>query len=195
MAHEQGETQFVLPIQVFGVVEVRRLSRELEMIDEFMHQAGLREAGSRQEALPRLSRLLDLVASENQLNLLQPEHRQQLAAFLKAVLERAPTVHMSFASDPSAAFMEKIVTWLRSNIHPHLLVRLGLQPSIAAGCVMRTANRAFDFSLRHRFTEERQLLLYSLEGGNSVQTAPQQPVVAVPQAVAPASRPVEVTAQ
>lgn len=159
--------QFVLPVQVFGVVEVRRLSRELEAVDEYLHQANLREGGSKQGGLlPKVSRLLDATASENHLNLLQSDDRQQLAKALKQTLEQAPVVHMSFASDPSALFLEKIVGWLRDNVHPLVLIRLGLQPSIAAGCVLRTANRAFDFSLRHHFTEQRDLLLYSLEGGS-----------------------------
>ena len=170
MAHEQTTDQsqapgrtFVLPVEVFGVIEVRRLGRELEQLDDYLRQAAIREGGDKQGSLPRASRLLDATASENHLNLLNEDDRQILAKYLQEVLEQAPTVHMSFASDPSAAFLEKIVSWLRNNIHPLMLVRLGLQPSIAAGCVIRTANRSFDFSLRHRFTEERQLLLYSLE--------------------------------
>jgi hypothetical protein len=159
----RGSTNFVLPTQVFGVVEVRRLVRELEAVDEYMRQAGLREAGAKQDTLPRVSRLLDATASDNQHNLLQSEDRKKLAAQLEQVLKQAPTVHMSFASDPSGVFLEKVVTWLRENIHPFMLVRLGLQPSIAAGCVMRTTNHAFDFSLRHHFTEQRALLLSSLE--------------------------------
>jgi F0F1-type ATP synthase delta subunit len=187
VAHEDDQpttnkVSFALPTQVFGVVEVRRVSRELEALNEYMRQAGLREAGTKQDTLPRVSRLLDATAAENNLNLLVPEDRKALTAELEQVLEKAPTVHMSFASDPSAAFLEKIVSWLRSNIHPFMLIRLGLQPSIAAGCVMRTANRAFDFSLRHRFTEERKLLLYSLEAESprTPAAAPQPQAVAAP---------------
>lgn len=196
MAHDENGVQFVLPTLVFGAVEVRRLSRELDTLDEYMRQAALREAGAKQSALPRVSRLLDAAASENNLNLLQNEDRAMLAGFLKTVLKKAPTVHMSFASDPSAAFLEKIVSWLRGNIHPFVLVRLGLQPSIAAGCVMRTANRSFDFSLRHRFTEERQLLLYSLEANDS-RTSAQQPAQAImqPAQPVPATVPAEAVAQ
>ncbi len=183
--------QFVLPKQVFGVIEVRRLSRELEAVDEYLHQASLREGGSKQGNLPKVSRLLDATASENHLNLLQSDDRKQLAEALSKTLEQAPVVHMSFASDPSAAFLEKVVGWLRENIHPLVLIRLGLQPSIAAGCVLRTANRSFDFSLRHRFTEQRDLLLYSLEGGSQPQRS-RQPAPSAEQA--PATK-VEVVTQ
>lgn len=170
----QQDSQLLLPTLVFGAVEVRRLARELEALDEYMRQIALRESGTKQDTLPRVRRLLDLTASENRLSLLQADDRQKLADFLRQVLQSAPVVHMSFASDPSAAFLEKIVSWLRDNIHPLVLVRLGLQPSIAAGCVMRTANRSFDFSLRHRFTEQRDLLLYSLEN-RPAQKTPTKP--------------------
>lgn len=188
MAHDDtstGSQPFTLPTQVFGVVEVRRLSRELESLDEFMRQAAIREGGSKQASLPKISRLLDAAASDNHLNLLQREDREQLAEGLKTTLADAPVVHLSFASDPSAAFLEKIVTWLRGNIHPLVLVRLGLQPSIAAGCVLRTANKSFDFSLRHRFADQRALLLSSLE------TEAPQPVQS-PASAAPPKK-VEVT--
>lgn len=175
MAHEEAGSQgvsFVLPMQVFGVVEVRRLGRELEQLDEFMRQASIREGGAKQASLPRLSRLLDMTANDNHFNLLQTADRDQLARILSEILNHAPVVHLSFASDPSAVFLEKILSWLRGNIHPMTLIRLGLQPSIAAGCVMRTANKSFDFSLRHRFAEERALLLNSLQ----TETAPKQTV-------------------
>lgn len=172
MAHSEKSdaVQFVLPTQVFGVVEVRRLARELEQLDEFMRQATIRAGGGKQAALPRLSRLLDATASENHFNLLHASDRHQLTEALQKTLDRAPVIHLSFASDPSAAFLEKIVSWLRGNVHPITLIRLGLQPSIAAGCVLRTANKSFDFSLRHRFSEERALLLSSLDA-----QAPPQP--------------------
>lgn len=163
MAHEEAKRhQMELPHLVFGVVEVRRLDRELQALEEYMTQMGLRGAGE-QAALPRVSRLLDALAGENHLNLLQPNDRKELTSFLKAVLAEAPVLHISFAADPSAAFMSKVVEWLRSNIHPFALVTLGLQPTIAAGCIVRTANRSFDFSLRHRFIERKQVLLKAME--------------------------------
>ncbi len=164
MARDKGQQeQFVLPALVSGVVEVRRLSRELEALDEYMRQAGLREAGAKQDTLPRVSRLLDETARENHINLLQKEDRANMSTALEQILTTAPVVHLSFASDPSATFTSKIVTWLRQNVHPQLLVRLGLQPSIAAGCVMRTTNKSFDFSLRHRFEEQHAALVTSLD--------------------------------
>lgn len=178
-----------LPILVFGVVEVRRLKRELEALEEYMAQASTREPG-KQPALPRVSRLLDALASENHLNLLQSDHCQQLKTFLLHVEREAPVIHMSFATDPSSAFTAKIVTWLRVSIAPDVLLEVGLQPTIAAGAIVRTTNKIFDLSLRDRFDAAGNVLLESLEeeamAGLKVATASPQiapaPADAAPQA-------------
>ena len=118
-------------------------------------------------ALPQVSRLLNALATENHKDLMQPADRAALAVFLRDIIEHAPTLHISFATDPSAAFTAKIVGWLRANIHPLTLVQLGLQPSIAAGCVVRTTNKVFDMSLRDRFSQHMAVLLEALEGGGT----------------------------
>ncbi|HJQ08995.1 MAG TPA: hypothetical protein VJ836_05945 [Candidatus Saccharimonadales bacterium] len=176
-APSSGDT-FVLPVLVFGVIEVRRLKRELEALDEFMRQSGIREPG-KQPSLPRLSRLLDALAADNRLNLLQAADRQKVRMFLEAVARSAPSIHMSFASDPSSAFTAKMVTWLRANIHPYVLLQIGLQPTIAAGCVVRTTNKVFDFSLRERFARQQAVLMRALEATATPQEASAQAVQAV----------------
>lgn len=150
-----------LPVLVFGVSELRRLARELISLEDYITQSNLRRPGESQ-SLPKVSRVLDNLASQNQLNLLHAEDRKALMEFLQQVEHQAPLLHFSFASDPSSAFMAKLVTWLRRNIHPHALVTLGLQPSIAAGCIVRTKNKSFDFSLRHQLGENYKYLAESI---------------------------------
>ncbi|HSH55760.1 MAG TPA: hypothetical protein VK983_02970, partial [Candidatus Limnocylindrales bacterium] len=96
------------------------------------------------------------------MNLLRKTDREKLLKYLSALLDKAPVLHMSFASDPSAAFMDKLVVWLRQNIHPQVLVRIGLQPSVAAGCILRTANKEYDFSLRQALDDQKPLLIAKL---------------------------------
>lgn len=152
-----------LPTLVFGRPEVHRLQRELEALEQYLEQASLR-ASATATSLPRASRLLEALAQENHLNLLQAEDRAAAKAFLKMISEKAPTVHMSFAGDPSSAFTAKMVEWLRGNIHPLALLQIGLQPSIAAGCIVRTANKTFDFSLRERLRSQQGKLAEALKG-------------------------------
>jgi len=153
-----------LPTLVFGPIELRRLQRELEALEEYISAANIRNPGKQAE-LPKTSRLLDALAGNNGYNLLMPNHRELLMKFLKDTEAKAPVIHISLAADPSSAFTAKLVAWLRQNIHPYALLQLGLQPSIAAGCILRTKNKAFDFSLRNRFKEQRSLLLKSIGGG------------------------------
>ncbi len=54
------------------------------------------------------------------------------------------------------------MTWLRQNIHPYVMVTVGVQPTIAAGCIVRSTNKYFDFSLRENFAGNRDILLNAI---------------------------------
>lgn len=158
MAHKPAaEHELVLPLLVVAPSDVARLMRELEALDEYLHQAGLKKEG--EVKLPRTSRTLDEFAGSNELDLAHATARKRAMVFLQYVHDRAPVITMSFAVDPSSAFVGKIIAWLRQNIHPMLLLRIGLQPNIAAGCTVRTTNNYYDFSLRQHFKAQRELLL------------------------------------
>ena len=159
------------PIQLTTMIvspsDLKRARREVESIDDAMHQAGLRSqaTGTADTTAGKLlpsSRLIDELSSETHLDVAKAAERAQLLKYLTDLVEHAPVLHFSFASEPSAAFMNKLIIWLRTNIHPQVLVHLGLQPSVVAGCVMRTANRQFDFSLNSAFEAQRDLLINSL---------------------------------
>ncbi len=163
MASETAVWQ--LPLLVAGPIDVGRLLREIQAVDEFLMQSTIREAGT-QAKLPKTSRLMDETMQLNKLNLLVESDRKRLKDFLTTVRDRAPVMHISFSSDPSPLFIQKIMTYLRTEIHPLVLVNIGLQPNIGAGCVIRTTNKHFDFSLRDKFTQNRHLLLTQLQDLN-----------------------------
>jgi hypothetical protein len=160
-----------LPITVIQPAEVGRLIQELKAIDESLLQLGLRRSGTAVQ-LPKTSWLLEQTAQLNKLNLLQPADRHQLQAFLNDVRECAPVLHFSFSADPSRAFLEKLITWLRHEINPQVLLSIGLQPNMGAGCTVRSTNKYFDLSLRQDFNRKRGLLKAALSmpvspGGSS----------------------------
>jgi len=158
---ERESSKLLLPASITGPADLRRIRRELEAIDEFINQASIRLQG-KQPSLPKTSKMLDDLASHNQFNLLLAGDRRQTREFL-AALQSAPIVHISFASDPPPAFLSKIVAWFRQNVDPYLLLQIGLQPSIAAGCAVRTPNKVFDLSLRQHFQKNKSLLLERLQ--------------------------------
>lgn len=162
MARESSEpagTQ--LPLSVITVVDISRLRRELTAVDEFMTQAEVRTSG-RQLQLPRTSHSLEELAQQNGLNLLVAADRTRMNSVLEDLHLHAPVIHISFASDPPPAVLAKLITWLRHEVDPLLLLQVGLQPSIAAGCIVRTSSKYFDFSLRRHFEAHQNLLLRKL---------------------------------
>lgn len=173
---QEAKQELKLPVLVFGVVEVRRLKRELEALEDFMRQSAIRAPGT-QPVLPRLSRLLEAMATDNNRSLLQEAGRTEIRQFLEHIEQTAPTIHISFASDPSSAFVAKLVTWLRGNIHPQVLLQIGLQPTLAAGCVVRTPNKVFDLSLRQNLMGQRAKLMEALD---AIAGAPATASVAAP---------------
>lgn len=165
MAHEATDKprQFRLPIMAASPNDIGRLLRELEVIDQTLLQLSLRKSGT-EVKMPKTSHLMDQVIEANHLNLLQKTHRASLARFLTAVKTKSPVIHMSFSADPSTAFIEKLMSWLRKEIHPFVLLTVGLQPTLGAGCIVRTTNKQFDFSLRQDFLNKRDLLLKHIAG-------------------------------
>ena len=151
-----------LPVSVVGPVDLGRVIRELETIDTDLKQQAIR--GDSDIKAPKTTKLLDQTLEVQKLELLSESDRATLLNFVKDLKQNAPVLHISFSADPSPLFTEKIVAWLRTNIDPLLLLTVGMQPNIGAGCVVRTTNKYFDFSLRDHFMQQRDLLMEGLRG-------------------------------
>lgn len=152
-----------LPLSVVSQVDVARVLRELNTLEDFFISAAARQGGTPMQP-PRLTRILDQLAKENNVNLLEKTGRANLVVRLNEVLGRAPLLHISFAAEPSVKALETILVWLRDNIHPKVLLQVGLQPNIAAGCVIRTPNKIFDLSMRS-FLQKQEPYLVELIAG------------------------------
>lgn len=155
-----------LPLNVVSQVDVARLLRELRDLDDYFISAAARKSGTGNQP-PRVSRMLERVAEENRLNLLEEKSRQAMAISLNLILGSAPLLHISFASEPSIKGLEQILNWMRGNLHPYVLLQVGLQPTIAAGCVLRTNNRVFDLSLRNYLKAQEPYLVQLIQGAAS----------------------------
>ncbi len=157
----QENQEVKLPVSAITILDLGKLERELNAIDDFAIQSSVRSPGQ-QPKLPKISRSLEELARLNGVNLLVEADRNRLAKMLTDLRENAPIVHMSFADDPPSSFLVRMITWFRSEIHPQIFLQIGLQPDIAAGCIIRTANKQFDFTLRKYFDAHRQLLIDKL---------------------------------
>jgi hypothetical protein len=164
---EHDNRIIVLPTNVTGRMDVGRLVREVEALDNFLEQASVRQPGTPMK-MPKTSKLLDEMLELNKINALVEVDRRKLLNFLMIVRTKAPIIHISFSADPSPLFSQKLVTWLRGNIHPFVLLQIGKQPNIGAGCVLRTTNKYFDLSLRQHFAKQRPLLTAKLKESSTV---------------------------
>lgn len=154
-----------LPNRIAGSSDLAKTQRELEKVDDFLYQTKIRMPG-RSVTLPKSSKMLDDLAEINGASLLEETDRKKLLEALEKLSESPPIIHISFASEPSSSFLEKIVSWSRENIHQYLLVNVGLQPSVIVGCEVRTTNKVFDMSLRNKFEQMHDVLVKKLEEVN-----------------------------
>lgn len=179
-------SELKLPERMTGSVDLSRTIRELKAIDDWLNQAALRGSGQA-VTMPKTSTTLEEVASLNGVSLLDNKHRTQLITVLDSFAIHAPRIHMSFAAEPSGQFTRKMAVWMRANINPVILLEIGLQPTLAAGCTVRTTNKLFDMSLRHRFTDSRLMLVDSIS--KATIEPEQKPTVATPASVAATGTP------
>jgi hypothetical protein len=150
-----------LPSSVIGWADIARLQRETELVQNSVLQN--RITGEAPATMPAVSQPLADIARLNNLDISQKSGLEQLGQLLKQLKDKAPTIHMSFATVPAAAFTAKIIEWLRANIHPSVLLDIGLQPTIAAGCVIRTTNKYIDCSMRQHLLTNRPKLITMLK--------------------------------
>lgn len=166
--------QFVLPSGIITRSDVGRLQREAESVDSLLKQAVIRQRLVGSE-LPKTSQLFREIIEVNGLNMLEEADRAKLHAFLELVRTKAPILHISFNTDASPLFQQRLVDWIRQHIHPQALLQMGLYPNIGAGCVVRTVNHYYDFSLRQRFRNEKQLLIAKMHGSQPANKPRSQP--------------------
>lgn len=177
-----SKTALTLPLTIMTPKDVTRLQRDLEAYDDRMHQAGLRaKTGNAAAAEPIMpSQVLGEFARYNQCNLEDKAQRTELKGRLAELVKDAPTITVSFAVEPSTALLSKVVEWFRTNTHPAILVRVGLQPNITVGCRVRTPNKLYDFSLRNKFNEQRQILVQRLHQAATQHASVKAPTVEAP---------------
>lgn len=180
VATEDERGLMKLPTSIVSTSDARRLRRDIAALEETLQSIRLR-TNAPVAKLPRLSRMLEEFASTNRLNLLMPDDRHHMTVFMDYVIKKAPVLHISLASEATRKFTTELIVWLRTNYDSELLLEVGLEPSIAAGCVVRTTNKMFDFSLIKHLREQRGLLMEQLLGKQG------RPLIVVPApAVVPA---------
>lgn len=150
-----------LPIALASRQDITHIHRELRLFDDVAMQSVMRHDNP--VKYPPISGLLRDMVKDNQIDLSNEKARKKLINELETLKNNAPSIHMSFAVEPTPQVLQKIVTWLRAEIDPRIVIQVGLQPTIAAGTIIRTPSHQYDFSLRQHLIKNRQKLIEALK--------------------------------
>jgi hypothetical protein len=136
------------------IVEVRR---ELGVFIDSTMQSVLRHDNP--VKYPAISAELQAVTSVNQVDLRSEAQCRKLLTDLEQLSNRAPVINFSFADEPPPEVLQKIVAWLRKEVNPEVVIKTGLNPTIAGGMIMQTPMHRYDLSLRRQLNNHRKDLI------------------------------------
>lgn len=159
-AAEKTYVDYALPSVVSTRGDLSRLIREAEQVDYNYTAATVKEkAGVTGEANITLSSAFEAFLQANELQFDGDSNaRSHVIKQLRALKNKAPVVHMTFASMADGESLQQLTGWLRDTVNKQILVTVGVQPSLVAGVYMRTANKVYDMSLRAKLRAQRGLL-------------------------------------
>lgn len=155
-AETKDYTQFTLPSSIVSKVEVARLVREFEAVDNTLTATTVRKkTGAKGSEAPVMSPQLTEFLDANEVDLKDTNARSAYIKQLRLLKDKVPVVHMTFAVVADSDSLQKLVSWLRDSVHPQAVIDAHLQPSLVAGVYLRTTNQVFDFSVRNALKEKR----------------------------------------
>lgn len=149
---------FKLPLSLVGRPDILRIIRELESLENEISQQSVRKVAAKINYSPSLATLV----VENHIEMTDIEQRRALRQKLIDIKDKSPQVQISFAVEPPTAVVGKVLLWLRREIDTSILLSVGIQPGIAAGCVLKTTSKYFDFSLRRHLLDHSDVLVERL---------------------------------
>lgn len=155
-----GTQEFTLPASIITKADLSRLVEEVEKLNNQMIEDDARQkVGSPDGGQSVLSPSLLDFFSINDMHLNDNIDLGLFIKQLRAMVSKAPVVHLTFATEADEASLAQVVSWLRKSIHSQVVVSVGLQPSILGGVYLRTTNHVLDLSLRKQLEGSRELLI------------------------------------
>lgn len=181
---------YIFPAALIGRSDLARLVREVETIDNDLEAQKVRNPDSKNGySLPTMSRGMTDFLEQNKIDVSNDRARMEFKEHLRALKDKAPVIHMTFAVEADPDFLQKLTAWIRQEVHPQALLSVGLQPSLVGGVYMRTPNHIHDFSLKALLKGKRDVMINELEGALRASVAAPATVQMI--AIAPAEAPHE----
>lgn len=151
--------QYAFPPALTGRADLSRLLRELEVIDNDLESQRARATDKSQGYhLPTMSQAMSDFLELNKVDMANDHARMQLTTNLRKLKDRAPVIHMTFATEADPQSLGQIVAWARKELHPQALISVGLQPSLIGGVYVRTPNHVHDYTIRANMKKSREIL-------------------------------------
>jgi hypothetical protein len=149
-----------LPEEVYSVDQILAVSEELHSYSVYL--TAKRVQGAKAEPFNLSSRAEAAVA-------LIPQEQQTDAGIeayrleLEHLATTAPAVTLVLAAQAKPGLKQELVNWLRTNVHPDLLVNFRANPNIAGGVVIRTISHVYDCSFRQALLAHPEKFTEALE--------------------------------
>lgn len=85
-------------------------------------------------------------------------YRKMLVEQVEKIVEDSEKVTISLAQAPDSEFLTELVSWLRSNVKPYLVLDVQIDPMLIGGLVLRTREHIYDWSLRRQLNTTKPKL-------------------------------------
>ena len=149
-------TEFTLPTAIVSKVDVSRLVREFETVDNALTTKTVRKkAGAQSEDAPAMSPQLVSFLDANPVDLENTTARSAYIKELRLLKDNIRIVNMTFAVVADPESLQQLTAWLRESVHPQAVIEAHLQPALVAGVYLRTPNHVFDLSVRNALKAKR----------------------------------------
>lgn len=156
--------EFTLPPAIISKVDISRLVREFEDVDNTLTAKNVRKkAGASDEETPAMSPQLQAFLDANPVNLEDSGARSDYIKQLRLLKNNVPVMNMTFAVVADAESLQQLSAWLRQSVHPQTVIDVHVQPALVAGVYLRSQNHVFDFTVRNALKEKRGELKKELE--------------------------------
>lgn len=159
---EAKHTKLTFPSNLITRSDVSRLVRELEHLADVLQ--GQRVRGETETKLPPLSQSTTDFLELNEVKITNEKSLETVRQKINTIEDRLPAVHMTFASEIDSESLQQLVTWLRTEIHPQVLINTSIQPNLIGGVYLRTPDHVHDFSIKTLLMGQRQLIVKQLKG-------------------------------
>ena len=161
---EAQDIIYALPSALISRADLARLVREVESVDSNLETQKVKGHGEVAYRMPTMSQGLSDFLAINKLDMADDKGRVKIKEQLAKLKDKAPVIHMTFATVADPESLQDLVAWIRKELHPQALVSVGLQPSLVAGVYMRTPNHVYDFSMRNLMKGKRDVLVQEIAG-------------------------------